>query len=764
MKKVTLISTLRRGAFLRTGKGAVVLLVCALIIAACGSDKPEPLLVPPANTPVIDISGVWAGTWSGTDPGYGQVSGDWEAEVSQTSSTISGTGSLGGDVDCMDASAVGSLDASNVVSGTLTRDPCPHNEWTMTALNLLERSTSGTWTKPSSGGSGTFAGVQIAQPGGPRIRFLSPPGGLPGTIVTIVGTGFGPAAADNALDFNAKPAGQLLTASATTLVARVPYKATTGQASLTNAAGTAMSPRPFNTSVTFPAARVSRTIPAGSFPESMVFSPDGRKVYVTNRNSRSVSMISTATNYTITTTILDAAEPVQGIAASPDGRRVYAANGASGIRVLDAAKLTVVDTFPVNAGGGTQPNPLGLAISPDGKLLYVSDNHDGGAVTVLDSVSGNVVASLVPGAGATPLGVAPSPDGTRAYIAVAGPNELVVFDPYTNSVVDTIAVGSRPSGVAVTPNGVKVYVTNELGNSVSVYDTALEQITTKTAGTAPTGIAISPDGSRVHVVNKGSNTVSIMSAASDQIIGTITVGSGPVGIAIGPDGKRAYVTNSAGASVSELGGPLTLTITKSGTGMGTVTSSPEGISCGGSCQARYDYGTVVHLTATGDSGSYFSYWSGDCYGSSVTMDANKTCTAVFARQNTGGGGGGGGGGNNYYYYGGCYIATAAFGSADEPHVKVLADFHDKYFTSNAGRAVTTAYHRYAPPIADYISRHETVRCAIRTALLPVVYAIRYPLGSLGVFVLFIAASLEAKKRRRACRDQTRPGHEREAAP
>ncbi|GIW43124.1 MAG: hypothetical protein KatS3mg077_0406 [Candidatus Binatia bacterium] len=76
----------------------------------------------------------------------------------------------------------------------------------------------------------------------------------------------------------------------------------------------------------------------------------------------------------------------------------------------------------------------------------------------------------------------------------------------------------------------------------------------------------------------------------------------------------------------------TLTITKAGTGSGTVTSTPEGINCGSDCTESYADSTMVTLTATPNSGSTFAGWSGnaDCTDGSVTMNADKTCTATFA--------------------------------------------------------------------------------------------------------------------------------------
>src|SRR5437660_5331975 len=81
---------------------------------------------------------------------------------------------------------------------------------------------------------------------------------------------------------------------------------------------------------------------------------------------------------------------------------------------------------------------------------------------------------------------------------------------------------------------------------------------------------------------------------------------------------------------------FTLTVSKGGTGTGTVTSSDGGISCGPTCattSAAYGSGTLVTLTASASGGSTFGGWSG-CDGVSgltctVTMNASRSVTATF---------------------------------------------------------------------------------------------------------------------------------------
>ncbi len=78
-----------------------------------------------------------------------------------------------------------------------------------------------------------------------------------------------------------------------------------------------------------------------------------------------------------------------------------------------------------------------------------------------------------------------------------------------------------------------------------------------------------------------------------------------------------------------------LTITKAGTGDGTILSTPSGISCGSTCVGSFAYGTVVSLSAVPSSTSSFTGWDGDYTGTdnplTVTMDGPKTLQGTFAR-------------------------------------------------------------------------------------------------------------------------------------
>ncbi|MFO7554711.1 MAG: fibronectin type III domain-containing protein [Desulfobacterales bacterium] len=70
---------------------------------------------------------------------------------------------------------------------------------------------------------------------------------------------------------------------------------------------------------------------------------------------------------------------------------------------------------------------------------------------------------------------------------------------------------------------------------------------------------------------------------------------------------------------------------------------------------------------------------------------------------------------------GCFIATAAYGSMVEPHVKILRDFRDRFLmTDDTGKIFVELYYKYSPPLARFIARHDNLRMMVRIALFPVV--------------------------------------------
>jgi DNA-binding beta-propeller fold protein YncE len=166
--------------------------------------------------------------------------------------------------------------------------------------------------------------------------------------------------------------------------------------------------------------------------------------------------------------------------------------------------------------------------TPNGAIVYVANN---GANTVVPiAVATNTAGAAITGI-PNPLAIAITPDGTAAYIAEDGnPGHVVPMTLSTDTLGTAITVGRTPSAIAITPDKATAYVTNfGNGGATTVTPIALSTNTAGTnitVGTGPDAVAITPDQAPVASFTAGpgpSGTPSSFDASASTVAyGTVT--------------------------------------------------------------------------------------------------------------------------------------------------------------------------------------------------------------------------------------------------
>ena len=174
-----------------------------------------------------------------------------------------------------------------------------------------------------------------------------------------------------------------------------------------------------------------------SLVRGIAITPDGAFAYVATGDT--ISVIDTASN--TVTEVLDIGSPPGGIAITPDGAFAYVATGST-ISLLDIATNTVVATVPLNARA--------IAITPDGAFAYTASGFNPDSrVGVIDTATNIVVATVPIESGA--LDIAITPDGAFAYVAHFESNAgLTVIETATNTVTATLRTVDG-FAIAITP-------------------------------------------------------------------------------------------------------------------------------------------------------------------------------------------------------------------------------------------------------------------------------------------------------------------------
>jgi YVTN family beta-propeller protein len=256
--------------------------------------------------------------------------------------------------------------------------------------------------------------------------------------------------------------------------------------------------------------------------------------------------------------------------------------------VLAEVNLTQIGTIAVSGGW--------MALTPDGSKLYVNSGKN---LSVVDTETKTVVATIPLLVNSSMMGIAITPDGRYVYLLFdqrySGSNRVDVVDTSTNSIITTIPINNvsrwGPRGIAFTPDGKEAYVNILSPEKVVVISTATYTVVgsiSLVGADGPSEIAITPDGSRAYVSNRDNSTVSVIDIVTRTLMTTIPVSLEPYGggtsLTITPDGKKVYITHPRFGSIAVIdSNPASSsfnqeigTISTTSTDLGKITITPDG--------------------------------------------------------------------------------------------------------------------------------------------------------------------------------------------
>jgi YVTN family beta-propeller protein len=214
----------------------------------------------------------------------------------------------------------------------------------------------------------------------------------------------------------------------------------------------------------------------GLWPKVIAVSSDERTAYVSNWESKTVSVIDTARR-TVTSRIAMGGIP-RGMAFSRDGRFLYVCIYEPGsLAKVDLATNAIVKTIDVGSSALRH-----VVLHPTRDVLYVSDLLRG-RVFAVDAATDTVIASAVVDHLLNTLKV--SPDGERLFACSRGANnpvnwttkgpafgKLYCLDPLTLAVTDWAWGGNQPTGLGISPDGRFVCFSDFLDARLEAYEIA----------------------------------------------------------------------------------------------------------------------------------------------------------------------------------------------------------------------------------------------------------------------------------------------------
>jgi YVTN family beta-propeller protein len=299
----------------------------------------------------------------------------------------------------------------------------------------------------------------------------------------------------------------------------------------TNAAGD-------NVHVIDPATnKVTGTIEGIEIPHGIVIAPGGARMYITEEATRTMDAVDSKTLRVIKKVPLSGRP--NNLAVTSDGRKVYVgiAQSPGAVDVIDTATLTNIKSIPVQ---GAIHN---VYVTPDSKYA-VSGSVATGVITAIDTATDTVKWAWKENSGIRPMIFTTNPDGSTKEMIYQLSNfhGFVVADFATQKETrrvtqpdvpgkerETDGIQGAPAhGLLITNDGKTLWTTSKFYDYVAAYSLPdYKLIKIITVGSHPEWLTVPPDGKNMYVGCAGTDSTDVIDLKTMTMIKRIPVGSVP---------------------------------------------------------------------------------------------------------------------------------------------------------------------------------------------------------------------------------------------
>jgi YVTN family beta-propeller protein len=265
--------------------------------------------------------------------------------------------------------------------------------------------------------------------------------------------------------------------------------------------------------------------------------PDGSRWFFSDEAEHTLDAVDGKT-LAVTKRIALSGRP-NNIAISRDGRHVYVSivSGDGAVDVVDSSTLERVKSIAVRGGVHN------TYVTPDGKFI-VAGSIVGKRLTVIDGAREEPLWSLDFDNGVRPIAFERNADGStrRLFVQISDFHGFAIVDFAERKEVGRVTLpevppaerhteglqGSPAHGIGVAPDGRTLWVNSKMNSHVYAYSLPeLKLLGGVQVGNHPDWLTFTPDSKRVYVANAGSNSVSVVDVAMMKEVTRIPVGQVP---------------------------------------------------------------------------------------------------------------------------------------------------------------------------------------------------------------------------------------------